>query len=563
MIIQRHDIAATCAGVTLDVQDGKVTLDEWSPYGQATLVCALPSAEDVDLIDPREDVRVHITLTRDVGAQSRSFDLVLTDRTVDHDAATLTLTAATDEAVLQGLAHIANTTNYDALGHQWSLRQVINQVVLSQIGASLEPGAADANVIIDADATNLIPNPSNQYTASLAGYTGVNCSITDDWSWAAHGTRSILLQSPSAADSYVSIGGDVGGMRLGMQAGKTYVFSGTGRVKSLMSGTAHAFARTLVLIYRTPAGYVYNWCPTPVPNTVGVSARLSLTVTLPADTTEAFVRAYHGHTAGLMLWDAFRLSEKTGPSWADDEYFDGSTADSSLFDYAWSGTANNSVSVRTGLLGRSPEMLNWEPGEYAWDFVAPLVQASGLRLYCDEQRRWRLVDPAALQPGMLNLTEAVNLTDGRDTISRTKDWFDAVVIEYAWTDPDGTRRKGYDTAAVADPKHAVTVRYERPYPGPGAAAAVLDRAAGRGRVLDLAALSDYSAAPGMAIQATLPDTPIQTGVVSAVAWSVPGDEMTVKSRGLIDTPATAWAFLAAGEAWTASPVGASWVSETI
>jgi hypothetical protein len=345
-----------------------------------------------------------------------------------------------------------------------------------------------------------------------------------------------------------------------MVAGKTYTFSATGRVKRACSGTAHACARRLNLQYRIAAGAYVSTVSAAIPNVVGAAARVSVQVTLPPGTTEAFVRAYLGHMVGEVQWDAFRLSETTGS--ADDTYFDGSTPATAMFAYAWTGTANASTSTRTGLLKRDAKMLDWEPGESAWDFVAPLIQTSGLRLYCDERRRWLLVDPATPVDGQINITAGVNLTDGRDTISRSRDWFDAVVVEYSWNDEAGSSKVAWDVAGAPGTK-VLTLRYQRPYPGPGAAASVLDRSRGRGRVLDISALSDYAATPGIAVQATLPASPIQTGFVSAVTWSLPADEMTVKSRGLTDTPATAWMFLAPGVKWTDSPVGASWTAETV
>ena len=87
---------------------------------------------------------------------------------------------------------------------------------------------------------------------------------------------------------------------------------------------------------------------------------------------------------------------------------------------------------------------------------------------------------------------------------------------------------------------------------------MLSRTLGRGRQQTLEAVSDYSAAPGMAVTATLPNTPIQTGLLSAVTWRVPDDEMRLTPRGLTDTPATAWASAPAGLAWTEIPAGIDW-----
>jgi len=223
------------------------------------------------------------------------------------------------------------------------------------------------------------------------------------------------------------------------------------------------------------------------------------------------------------------------------------------------GTADFSFTANT-------EPLVWEPGTTAWEFLEPLVQTAGLRLFCDEQRQWWLVESASYTvAGQVNIAAAENLTSGTDVISRYRDWYDSVVVRYRWDDTAGVSHVQYDSANPSGTK-TLKVEWNRPYPGAGAAAAVLARAEGRGRTLALDALSDYTATPGMSLVATLPATPIQTGVVSAVAWvfAAEGEEatMTVESRGLIDTPATAWALAAPGLAWNEIPVGTDWTEYT-
>src|SRR5690606_15678659 len=39
----------------------------------------------------------------------------------------------------------------------------------------------------------------------------------------------------------------------------------------------------------------------------------------------------------------------------------------------------------------SVDVLKRRPGTRAWDFLSPLLSVSGLRLFCDEERKWRLV----------------------------------------------------------------------------------------------------------------------------------------------------------------------------
>lgn len=127
-------------------------------------------------------------------------------------------------------------------------------------------------------------------------------AVDDVQHWGVH------MYEPENNDSYVSAGGDGGGMRLGMQAGKTYVISAEGSVRSLMSGDRPAEAdasggqksrtRSIVVHSRVGSGPYSIWHSPQVPNVAESEVRTSVRFTLPAGTTEAFVRFYHGGTKG-------------------------------------------------------------------------------------------------------------------------------------------------------------------------------------------------------------------------------------------------------------------------
>jgi hypothetical protein len=103
---------------------------------------------------------------------------------------------------------------------------------------------------------------------------------------------------------------------------------------------------------------------------------------------------------------------------------------------------------------------------------------------------------------------------------------------------------------------------ETPYPGPGAARFLFARYAARRRQINVTARVDYSVTPGMQASITVPEMEAQTGYLDSVSWSLSGDEMTVVTKNLVATPATAWNQLAPGIAWSASPTGALWAAET-
>lgn len=204
------------------------------------------------------------------------------------------------------------------------------------------------------------------------------------------------------------------------------------------------------------------------------------------------------------------------------------------------------------------EAAPWMPGQTAWDYVKPLVDTAGLRLYCDERRVWHLVQPLAPTEGSLAFSDQ-NATLLQEQVARDEEWFDAVVIVYRWTDSGGINRTAYDTAAVEGFTRAMTLDYDRPFPGPGAARAILDRARGRGRVESVSAVLNPDATPGQALTVSMPGAEIQTGMSTHVTFDVSADEMQVRSRDLVTTPPNAWILAPAGLRWTDVPAGTSWL----
>jgi hypothetical protein len=273
------------------------------------------------------------------------------------------------------------------------------------------------------------------------------------------------------------------------------------------------------------------------------------------------LRCYGGYgTSEDIRWDGIRFSVKSGGYAADRDYLDGSST-ATGYTFAWTGSTGLSTSTRTDVsnTGRDGDMFVWEPGVTAWDFLTRLTQAAGLRLFADELGLWHLVNPSTYAvDGMISLSEGVNVTEASDTISRNSDeWYDSVVIKYSWVDRYNIPRIKWDKAGTAGGK-TLLIEKTAPYPGAGAAQTWLNKASAKGRAFDVSAISDYSVTPGMGIQITLPETPQQLGAVSSVTWSLPEDEMTVKTRLLTEMSARAWYRETAGNKWTSVSVGVKW-----
>lgn len=556
--------------IELGPADGRVQLDMTrAPYVRAQLTVPLIDAELLELLDPKDQVRIELDLVRyDLGSSrapqsARSLDLSLVGRVIDHNARTIELDAQSDECLLIGYRLTQTTPDVTPTQHQESLRAILDHV-LGKIGAQLEPGTVDARFPVLEAGTNLFPDPGT--AATPQGTYGASGATVDfnDASWSISGDGdSFSVHTPTNSDSYLYY--NPGLMPPGMSAGKTYTFSATGNVKTLLGGTVYAGRdRRLCVFYRPAGGGAYTMVASPqVPNVVGQPTRVAVTFTLPADTTEVLIRFYLGATVGAIRWDGFRLSENRGtPGVSYDDYWDGDTPDTPDYVYAWSGIPDGSSSTRTPALDLSPELLVWTPGDSAAEFIAPLLTYAGLRLYSTGSR-WYLIGPDHTVPGRLTLAADNNVTEARDSVSLADadGWHDAVVIRYRWRDLAGVQQERVDIAGTG--QHVLLIEYGRPYPGPGAAAYVLGRLQGQGRVQAVTALTDFSAEPAQEVAISLPATISQTGQVSGVVFDLTARVMHVTSRGLTDTPPESWLSLEPGETWNDSAAGATWIGEAI
>lgn len=555
-------------GYPLGTVGGSITMDEGrAPHVWATLRVAIPDTQAVlDLLDTRAVRQFSLVATQTfpdafTPPESRTFLVAGRTRVIDWPAGEVVLDLASDEARLMDDQLFSSTPDMSAYSLQGSLRSIVSSV-LGRIGATLEPGADDATMGVRPDAINLITNPSGQ--TDLANTGGINLtSLTrvTGISTSPRGTAFRLTGTATSSLGFLVIGGDTGGLRLGMQPGKTYRVSGKFRLTAAMTGTAAAEARRIQVTTRIgSAAYVSVMSPA-ASNTVGTQ-ELSLEFTVPEGATEAFVRFFHGHASTSTCdWHSLQVREVTADP-TDTDQWDGDTADTPEYAYAWTGAVGSSASTRTALHGRSVDALRREPGTSSWEFLQPLFQTAGLRLFCNEARDWYLVSGADyVAAGATQLSYGAHLYRARDTISRdTGEWFDAAIVRYRWTGSDGTAQSAIDKYATAGYTRVRTFDIDRPYPGPGFAEYLVKRAAGKGRTLDLSALNRFTVTPSQVLRVNLPNTPVQTGVVRSVTWDLDTGVMEVGSRGLTDTPVGAWSLVNPALTWAAAPPTATWAA---
>ncbi|WP_341934714.1 hypothetical protein MRBLWO14_000286 [Microbacterium sp. LWO14-1.2] len=533
---------------------GQLTLDsERFTHVAGNVTLAVDDPALLDALDPRLSSRLQITATRD-GGTPRVFDLGIREMSPDRQAGTVRLQLASDEAILQDFAQLVDDPA--PRQREASLRSVCNYV-LGKIGTQLQPGTEDANVTAYWEIVNQLTNPRLANDAA-AWQTG---------SGATAGNR-VVMSAPlppvgNTAYQWTAAPGDSNVVpltsRYRVTPGKWYVFtaylcSGVTRQAraaiqwwsaggSVASSTAFgAFITSDVTAFRRL--FVIAQCPpgveqaVPYINTVGnASGNL------------------HYGTCGMF----YEGNELVG-------YFDGATPDTTAYDYAWQAGAHASTSSRTPRVERSPEALIWRAGTSAMAFLEPLLKVAGLRIVCDERRRFTLRAGDYRAEGNQTYRQAVNIATADESVSRDDDsWFDAAVYEYVWTDADGIEQRRVDAFALPPstgmPKVLRVELRDTPYPGPGRAEHIVRRAQGRGRTFTV------SAVPPTLLEQTdqplsirLEGSPIQTGIAASVEFNLDDDHVTVTSR-TTDTPADAWILVPDEERWIDAPPNAPWNEE--
>lgn len=169
----------------------------------------------------------------------------------------------------------------------------------------------------------------------------------------------------------------------------------------------------------------------------------------------------------------------------------------------------------------------WMGGVPAWDFIASMMQPVGAALQYTPDGRWMLIRANA------DWFETRTVRAITRDISETRDeWGDAVLVAYNWTPTGGTAQVMADIATSTPTPQKVVVIENRdtPYPGPGAAAMILDRVKNLSRAIDVSAVSDYTinVGHGVSVPGYADDT--ITARSTAVTFEWPNNLMRISAR---------------------------------
>jgi hypothetical protein len=165
-----------------------------------------------------------------------------------------------------------------------------------------------------------------------------------------------------------------------------------------------------------------------------------------------------------------------------------------------------------------------------WDFMLTVADAGKFKLYCDEKRRWYLVETTAVS-GELELKDDDNITDFQKVINRETLFYNQAIIEYEDTEGTKTIDK-YTGSVVGGLKTFYQKKDNTFYPGPGAAQSIVERSITRGETYSVEAINNYNARPRQTLIVDITGEPVKTGIVQSITWALPSARMSVDIRNL-------------------------------
>lgn len=515
----------------LTPEAGTVTLDaSWAPYVQASVT--VPHQPGLaEAVDPALQLRA--TLTATLNGDTRTFELGVRGRRLDDTERTLTITLASDEALLQDYRQL--TGKVPALADdQWELPTLINNVLTEvlgpgvvlelspMLGASVYPRWEQDNLFVDpgcAGSGAAFGEGSGITAGSLVSSTavgGANGGVCIRATVAAAGEANVVFHNGPKGFPQV-------------QPGRTYW------VGCRTRSSASAKQARIVIRWYDAQGVLlrgdFGPTTTNIPTTHwAMEASLSTKAPKGAAYMSPYLQYVNASAGQFIYVDAVLITEQpvapSGKKWTPAErLWTGSEPANADYTSAWEGTANSSISTLVPLVPLEPDALYWGAGVSAWDYLTPLLEHHFRRLYCDEAGRWYLVPAAHTVDGDVAMTVAT-MTDSADELTRDGEdaYADGVAVRFTWETARSGSVERWDTAGSAG--RVVTVERQRPLIV-GTAAFILESLQRRARRGTYTAPGVLTATPGQQLQVTRPNGDVLAGQVGAVSFDLPTGYMTV------------------------------------
>lgn len=175
----------------------------------------------------------------------------------------------------------------------------------------------------------------------------------------------------------------------------------------------------------------------------------------------------------------------------------------------------------------------WLPNQTGWDILNALVTAANLVLYCNEAGDWYL-EPAGSISGDLYLKDDDNITTLTGRIDRNSgQFFDYAVVEYR---NEGSvpvyKNFGVSGFPISKDAYFLIENVEPPAAPANAAQSMVWRAATRGEIYEVEAISNYDARPRQTMTIDVTDEPVKTAIIQSISWALPSARMSVDIRDL-------------------------------
>lgn len=174
----------------------------------------------------------------------------------------------------------------------------------------------------------------------------------------------------------------------------------------------------------------------------------------------------------------------------------------------------------------------WRPNQTAWDVLNALVTAANLVLYCDEKGDWYL-NYAGATAGDLYLKDDDNITTLSSRIDRNANqFFDYALVEYRYNGMPSYKSFGVSGFPISKDRYFLIENV--PDPGGNPAQAMVWRAATRGEIYEVEAISNYDARPRQEMTIDVTGEAVKTAIVQSITWQLPSARMSVDIRDLTE-----------------------------
>lgn len=573
VLLNRTD--SSIVDAELDVIDHTWTKSEASaPWLTATITIPPPSIALWALLDPA--VRPIVLLSSNVSASDGTSDWDKADlhglrvytRTRNDDASvTMTLVSAEQDLI--------DFTPQGVIQTNWIRQNDVSAIIANVITTVYSTSAYWAQSVAPTPeqqlsgafptyraVTNLCTNSGFEY--GTTGWVGQNATITRDTTQRHSGLYSMKIAPSTTSDASRAE------LTQNLQASTTYTLSAWFRQSGVMTGTGATNGRYIYLA-GSIAGAVSVLAQTSAaPNVANAWNKVALTFTTPAllDAGSFSLRVRNGTSTAnpVNLWvDDITLVEGDGLETTGDQivYFDGDTPDGTLgYNYDWQGDPGNSSSTRTPVLARDEDALTWSPGQSAWDFLQPILESLGGRLYsitgydsfpgspAIASFRWitNRYTPAGIAARFVYGSTLYALEQTFDLGATFDDgtpmYADGVVLAYRWTDNLGVEQVAFDSFSMPQLggyKNPYFQELAEPYPGPGRAQGLALRLNARRTMLTVTGPYDPGLTPSAQVSVTDPRLGGSVlGVIDSVDHNPLQGTSTVRTKQAISYPSNAW-----------------------